>query len=166
MITAKQIIQKLNLAPLPQEGGYYSETYRSNLYINKHHLGDAYSGDRIFYSTIYYMLTVDTFSAIHQLPGDEIFHFYMGDTVEMLQLHPDGSGEMVRIGNDIMHGIFPQKLVKGGTWQGSRLREGGSFALMGTTMSPGFEFEDYQHGKQDDLVRAYPDFEGEILKYF
>lgn len=163
---AEQIVKALNLKPLPKEGGYYAETFRSSQYIDQSFLGNDYQGSRIFYSNIYYLLTPDTFSAIHQLPGDEIFHFYLGDPVEMLQLHPNGTGKTITIGNDILNGIYPQVLVKGKTWQGCKLKEGGKFALMGTTMAPGFEFEDYRHGDKEELLEMYPDFEEEVLKYF
>jgi predicted cupin superfamily sugar epimerase len=165
-MTTEQIIKALNLEPLPKEGGYYAETFRSSKYIKKDILGNDYRGDRIFYSNIYYMLTPDTFSAIHQLPGDEIFHFYLGDSVEMMKLHPDGTGEVVTIGNDILNGVYPQVLVKGKTWQGCRLKAGGEFALMGTTMAPGFEFEDYRHGEKEVLLEEYPNFKWEISGYF
>jgi hypothetical protein len=102
------------------------------------------------------MLTPDTFSALHKLPGDEIFHFYLGDPVEMLQLHPDGRGEITVLGQDIAAGMRPQHLVRGGVWQGSRLRPGGSYALLGTTMSPGFDYKDYETGSRETLTKLYP----------
>jgi uncharacterized protein len=88
MITAHDIITTLGLAPLPSEGGYYAETYRS-----------------AFGTAIYYLLTADSFSAMHRLPGDEIFHFYLGDPVEMLQLRPDGTGEVLILGPDLLRGM-------------------------------------------------------------
>ena len=85
------------------------------------------------------MLTPDTFSAMHRLKGDEVFHFYLGDPVEMLLLKPDGRAEAVLLGQDLSAGMRVQHAVAGGTWQGSRLAPGGKYALMGTTMAPGFD---------------------------
>jgi predicted cupin superfamily sugar epimerase len=104
------------------------------------------------------MLTAETFSALHKLPGDEIFHFYLGDPVEMLQLHPDGRGEITVLGQDIATGMRPQHVVRGGVWQGSRLRPGGSYALLGTTMSPGFDYKDYETGSRETLTKLYPTY--------
>ena len=115
--------------------------------------------DRSFSTAIYYMLTPGTFSEMHRLKGDEIFHFYAGSPVEMLQLFPDGSGKKVIIGNNIKQEEQPQVVVPAGVWQGSRLLPGGEFALMGTTMAPGFDFSDYQTGNKEELIRRYPHFE-------
>jgi len=139
MITAQDIIKTLVLAPLPLEGGYYAETYRS-----------------AFGTAIYYLLTEDSYSAMHRLPGDEIFHFYLGDPVEMLQLRPDATSEVLTLGPDLLRGMRLQTVVAGGVWQGSRLRAGGSFALMGTTMAPGFDFADYVAGDGVQLSAEYP----------
>jgi predicted cupin superfamily sugar epimerase len=75
----------------------------------------------------------------------------------MLHLHPDGSSEVIVLGSDIASGMKLQHVVPGGVWQGSRLKEGGSFALLGTTMSPGFDYEDYVSGKAEDLIRNWPE---------
>jgi predicted cupin superfamily sugar epimerase len=154
MITAQDIIEKLALSPLPMEGGYYAETYRSQL--NHAALPEPYRGSRAFGTAIYYLLTRESYSAIHRLPGDEIFHFYLGDPVEMLQLQPDGSVEVTTLGSDILRGMRLQTVVAGGVWQGSQLAAGGSFALLGTTMAPGFDFSDYVAGDAAQLCAAYP----------
>jgi uncharacterized protein len=139
MLTAKQIQDLLKLQPLQPEGGYFAESYVSPLS-----------------SAIYYMLTPDEFSAMHRLNGDEVYHFYLGDPVEMLMLKPDGSAEALLLGQNILGGMRLQHTVPGGTWQGSRLAPGGKFALMGTTMAPGFSPQDYQPGKRDALSVQYP----------
>ena len=107
---------------------------------------------------MYFLLTPDTFSGLHLLPGDEIWHFYAGDPVEMLQLHPDGSGQVLQLGNDLEAGLQPMLVVPGGSWQGTRLISGGRFALMGNTMAPGFEFEDRLSGDRVTLKGRYPQF--------
>ncbi len=155
-LTAQQVKDLLKLEPLAVEGGFFSEVYRSAHQLTNGGLPQGYSGPRPLATSIYYLLTPDTFSAMHKLPGDEVYHFYLGDPVEMLNLKADGTAEAILIGPDIAAGMRLQHAVPGGTWQGSRLAPGGKFALMGTTMSPGFAFEDYHSGKRDELSAAYP----------
>ena len=100
---------------------------------------------------------------MHRLASDEVFHIYLGDPVEMLQLFPNGSGNVVTLGQDLEKGMRPQVVVPRGVWQGSRLVPGGRFALLGTTVAPGFEFADYEQGRRDDLLEAYPAFREIIL---
>lgn len=158
MITAEAIINLLNLEPLPGEGGYFVETYRADdalpAGVFKAHNG----GPRAVSTAIYYLLTSDTFSAMHRITSDEIFHFYLGDPVEMLQLKPDGSGGIVTIGADILAGMRPQVVVPAGVWQGVRLALGGDFALMGTTVAPGFDYEDFELGSRASLTASHPEF--------
>jgi predicted cupin superfamily sugar epimerase len=156
MLSPDRIRALLKLEPLPLEGGYFAETYQSGVRIAKAFLPEAYGSDRAAGTAIYYMLTPDTFSALHRLPGDEIFHFYLGDPVEMLQLHPDGRGDAIVLGHDLAAGMRPQHIVHGGVWQGSRLRSGGSCALLGATMSPGFDYKDYETGSREALAKLYP----------
>jgi predicted cupin superfamily sugar epimerase len=147
-MTAAEIIARLGLKPLPVEGGYFAETYRSARTF------DGRSGG----TAIYYLLTPDTFSALHRLRSDEVFHFYLGDPVRQLQLRPDGTGREFVLGGDLSAGQVPQLVVPAGVWQGSVLEPGGRFALMGTTMAPGFDFADFQAGDRAELTAAYPAF--------
>jgi len=163
MLTAYQIIALLNLTPHPKEGGYFRETYRSSETILEKALPSKYQGIRSFGTAIYYLLTPETFSSIHRLHSDEIFHFYLGDPVEMLQLRPDGSGRVLIMGSDILNGMQPQVVVPRGVWQGAKLIKDGKFALLGTSVSPGFEFIDYESGRRDDLIKAYPQFQDLII---
>jgi predicted cupin superfamily sugar epimerase len=107
-------------------------------------------------TAIFYLLEPGTFSEMHCLRSDEIFHFYAGDPVEMLQLHPDGAGETILIGNDLLAGHRPQVVVERDIWQGSRLVAGGAWALLGCTVSPGFEYEDYESGHRESLCAGWP----------
>ncbi len=163
MITAEQIISLLQLVPHPQEGGYFVETYRCQEEIPEPVLPDRYRGARSFSTAIYYLLTPHTFSLMHRLQTDEIFHFYLGDPVEMLLLGPGDSGRVFVLGTDLPKGMRPQALARRGVWQGSRLLPGGRFALLGTTVSPGFEEADYEDGQRDLLIRSYPGFRDQIL---
>lgn len=143
----------LGLVPHP-EGGWFTQTYKADESFAN--LPERYSGSRSTGTAIYYLLELGTFSEMHRLASDEIFHFYAGDPVEMLQLRPDGSAEVVLIGNDFERGMRPQVVVPKGIWQGSRLVAGGKFALLGCTVSPGFEFADYESGTREELSREYP----------
>lgn len=154
MLTAEQIRELLRMQPHPIEGGHFAETYRSAAKVPRGALG-GYPGDRSMSTAIYYLLTPDTFSAMHRVRGDEMFHFYLGDPVEMLQLKPDGAGEVLLLGQDIASGMRLQHNVPGGVWQGSRLKNGGTYALLGTTMAPGFEYEDYETGRRQELMARY-----------
>jgi predicted cupin superfamily sugar epimerase len=157
MLTAEQIRELLQMRPHPIEGGYFAETYRGAAMIPQS-LPGGYPGHRAISTAIYYLLTPDTFSAMHRVRGDEMFHFYLGDAVEMLQLKADGSGEVILLGQDIAAGMRLQYTVPGGVWQGSRVRAGGKYALLGTTMAPGFEYEDYETGQRHELSAQFPQY--------
>lgn len=158
MLTAKQLQELLKLQPLHPEGGYFSEVYRSVFTLSRAAVPPGYSGERALSTAIYYMLTPETFSAIHRLKGDEIYHFYLGDPAEMLLLKPDGAAETLLLGQDVVSGMRLQQVVPAGVWQGSRLAPGGKFALLCTTMSPGFDPADFELGMRDELSARYPDY--------
>ena len=155
-LSAQEIIKRLALEPLPAEGGFYRETYRSGETLTAEALQREFGGKRSVSTAIYYMLIPDICSAIHRLPSDEMFHFYLGDPVTMLQLHPDGSSQVITLGQAIDKGQALQVLVPKGSWQGAFLAGGGRYALLGTTVAPGFEFQDYQQGDRETLIREYP----------
>ena len=148
----------LGLKPLPHEGGFYVESYRSGERLPKEHLPGRYAAERCLATAIYFLLTRDSFSALHRLASDEIYHFYLGDPVEMLQLAEPGAGRSVTLGANFDRGMRPQVVVPRGTWQGSRLVPGGSFALLGATVFPGFEFADFQLAERESLLASHPAF--------
>jgi hypothetical protein len=163
MLNVNQIIQILGMRPLPDEGGFYVETYRSNDMIAQAALPqERYQSDKAVSTAIYYLLTPETTSLMHRLPSDEIFHFYLGDPVQMLQLLPSGEGRVIELGHDIASGQAVQVVAAAGTWQGSRLLPDGRYALMGTTVAPGFDFADYEAGDRDDLMRRFPRYRAMI----
>jgi predicted cupin superfamily sugar epimerase len=151
-MTAAEVIALLDLKPLPLEGGYFRETYRS-----ADRLPPSAGKEKSLATAIYYLLTPSSFSALHRLPTDEIFHFYLGSPVTMLQLGPDG-GRTLTLGTDLVAGQRPQVVVPRGVWQGSLLHAGGDFALLGTAMAPGFDFGDYEAGDRALLTSQYPSF--------
>lgn len=161
-LTAEAIISALQLQRHPVEGGYFRETYRSIASLPANTL-PTHPSPRSVGTAIYYLLTSDTFSEMHRLPGDEIFHFYLGDPIEQLHLLPDGSSRLVVIGSDVLAGQQPQVVVPAGVWQGARLAPGGRFALLGATMAPGFDYADYQGGSFAELSRDWPD-RADLLK--
>ncbi len=162
-MTANEVKKLLGLQPHLQEGGWYVRTYEANESIAPTEFEDGrYAGPRRTGTAIYYLLEPGTFSEMHRLKSDEVFHFYAGDAVEMLQLLPDGTGRRVIIGNDLLTEARPQVVVERGVWQGSRLVDGGSWALLGCSVSPGFEFEDYDEGRREELCAGWPEWTGMI----
>ncbi len=164
MPTAEELIQKLNLQPHPREGGHFRETYRCEENLAASSLPQRYGANRSISTAIYYLLTPNTFSAIHRLASDEIFHFYAGGPVRMLQLFPNGAAKEIIIGPNILAGQQPQVLVPRGVWQGSLLEPAHDFALLGCTVSPGFEFADYEDANRLELVAQYPEFKDLITR--
>lgn len=162
-MTADQLKKLLNLEPHPCEGGWFRQTWRSEEKIPNAALPARYSAARAAGTCIYYLLESTTFSEMHRLASDEIFHFYYGDAVEMLLLPPDGSGQTVTLGSNLARGQHLQLIVPKDVWQGSRLLPGGKVALLGCTVSPGFDYADYETGRRDELIREYPRFT-ELIK--
>lgn len=159
MLTAEEVITLLGLAPLPEEGGHFHETYRADELIARESLPARYTGSRPHGSAIYYLLRADTFSALHRLQSDEIYHFYLGHPVELLLLHPDGRDEPIVLGPAIAAGQRVQVVVPRGVWQGSRLAQPTTpeeFALLGTTMAPAYDQADFELGRRESLLAAYP----------
>ena len=163
-MNARDIIESLGLTPLSAEGGYFRETYRSEELISSAALPQRYGGERSFSTAIYYLVTPESFSVMHRIISDEVFHFYTGDPVEMLCLYPDGSGSLTVMGNALDCGEVFQHTVPRGVWQGMRLVGDSGFALLGTTVAPGFEYDDYETGLRNDLVTAYPSYRERIIR--
>lgn len=165
-LTPQQIIDHLQLEPLPEEGGYFRRSYSSADVLPVSGLPARYRSDKLAGTTIYYLLTnePDSFSALHRLPTDEVYHFYLGDPVELLLLTPDGGAQTVVLGQDILAGQQVQFVVPCGVWQGSRLRPGGTFALMGTAMAPGWTDDDYEPGLLTPLLADYPEQAAQIRR--
>ena len=165
-ITADQIIEIFHLKPLVDEGGLFAETYRSSDVIFPSELPWRFPKmEKAFGTAILYLLTKDnsSFSRLHQLITDEVFHFYLGDAVDMLLLFPDGESKRIVLGQDILAGEHVQYVVPRDVWQGSQLQHGGQFALLGTTMTPGFDPSDYKRADRAELAKKYPQ-EAELIR--
>lgn len=159
MLNADDLIQFYHFEPLPVEGGLFRQVYLSPETVPQTALPERYAHDKPLGTAILYLFTTDpnSFSAMHKLPSDEIYHFYLGDPVELLQLYPDGHSERVILGQDILQGQHVQYVVPREVWMGSHLLPGGQFALMGTTMAPGFTNDDYIGGEREALIKQYPE---------
>lgn len=149
-MTAEEIKRLLQLDPHPKEGGFFRQTYMSSLRF------PTPQGERCAGTAIYYLLEPGTFSEMHVLPSDEVFHFYLGDAVEMLQLLPSGESLVLRMGQNLSAQEHVQLLVPGGVWQGTRLIGDGEFALLGCTVTPGFDYADYRSGSFAELSAKWP----------
>lgn len=152
--SVETIIEKLELVPLAGEGGMYRYLYA----------GQKDAAGRETYSSIYYLLTERSFSHMHRLKTDEIYHYYMGDGLELLLLYPDGRAEIRVLGPGLTEGEVPQLLVPAGVWQGSVVAHNGSCCLAGTTMAPAYVDEDYEHGDCEMLCAEYPAVQAAIRR--
>jgi predicted cupin superfamily sugar epimerase len=157
-MTSDEVIRLLGLAPLLGEGGYFRQTWVAPESVAGGVLGQRYPRATAVGTAIYYLVTdaPDGFSALHRLATDEVYHFYLGDPVEQLLLYPDGRSGVIVLGSDLVAGHHVQHVAPRDTWQGTRLRDGGRWALLGTTMAPGFDPEEYEAGNRAALSAAYP----------
>jgi hypothetical protein len=157
-ISTHALIEHFQLERLPTEGILFRQSYRSAETLNPGTLPERYRGDKPFGTCIVALLTddPDSISSLHRLHSDEIWHFYLGDPIEMLLLHTDGSSEHVTLGHDVLNGQHVQFVVPRGAWMGAKLRAGGAWALFGNTMAPGFTSSDFENGARDDLIAQYP----------
>jgi predicted cupin superfamily sugar epimerase len=151
-MTADEIKTRLGLEPHPIEGGWFRQTYAAR---------ESFAtpqGQRAASTAIYYLLEAGAFSEMHTLSNDEVFHFYLGSPVEMLQLLPDGRSALFTLGPDLAAGQHPQLAVPAGVWQGTRLvdNSSGAFALLGCTVSPGFDYADYRNASAAELIAKWP----------
>lgn len=147
----RRIVELLGLEPIPVEGGLFHQTWRLVA-------ESAIPAGTVIGTAIYAALTDDddSFSALHRLDEVEIWHFYAGDPVELLLLHPDGSIETPVLGPAVLEGQRPQVVVPIGSWMGGSLAAGGTFALFGTTMAPGFTSGSFETGDRDELIAGWP----------
>jgi len=161
-MNAKQVIELMKLEPLQGEGGFFRRTYCSA------QTAEYRNAVKPIVSAIYYLITPEDFSALHLLQRDEIFHFYAGDSIEFIQIK-DGKLETIVFGNNVENGEVPQVVVEGGVWQALRISENSKtkngWALVGTTVSPAFEYDDFLVGKRDQLNREFPHLSSVINRF-
>lgn len=155
--TAQALIEHFKMTRIPQEGPWFTLTWRSEETLPRTALPDRYDGPRPAGTAIIGILTRTDFSAMHRLKTDEMWHYYGGDPLELLVLHPDGTGEVVVLGPDVLAGQKLQYVVPRGSWQGARPvgDPPGAYSLFGDTLAPGFEYADFEMGYRDELQRIY-----------
>ena len=151
----EEIIKKLGLELHP-EGGYFKETYRSTGKINTDSLSSKYAGSRTYATSIYFLLTSEMFSAFHKINQDEIWHFYQGSPIQLHTISESGHHEEYLIGNALSQNQTPQLVVPGNHWFAAKVIDPNSYALVGCTVSPGFDFQDFTLAKRSDLIDKFP----------
>ncbi len=162
-MTADQLIETLELEPHP-EGGFFRETYRATETISRAALPSRFHGDRTFSTAIYFLIQGKQFSALHRICSDELWHFYLGEPLELVEITSDGRWTTTLLDHDITTGARPQAVIPAGSWFGSRLArpDPHAFALVGCTVAPGFDFADFELGRREKLLEAYPQHEDMI----
>lgn len=153
--TADYFINKLGLTK-HVEGGSFKETYRSNFEINKQNLPNDFTGNRNLSTGIYFLLEHGQFSAFHKILSDEMWHFYYGQTLTVYEIEPNGNLITHKLGTDLDKGETFQCVIKAGNWFGSRCEEPNGFSLVGCTVSPGFDFADFELANKEILTQQYP----------
>jgi len=152
-LNARYWIDRLELRPHP-EGGYYRATYKAELTIAHSALPSSFGGNRAASTAIYFLLEGMDFSAFHRIAADEVWHFYAGSSLVVYVIDAEGNASELHLGSDA--GDAFQAVVKAGCWFASRLKERAGFALVGCTVAPGFEFEDFELATRSELIRVYP----------
>lgn len=152
-----EIAKQLGLQPHP-EGGYYKEVYRSVGVIQQAAIDGVFSGDRNYATSIYFMLVGGNFSAFHRIKSDELWHFYDGDACTVYVIHLNGEFEAIHLGRDIANGEVYQAVVPAGAWFASECSNPEGFSLTGCTVSPGFDFADFEMAEREGLIKEYPQY--------
>ncbi len=143
-MNAHHYIKTLELLQHP-EGGYYKETYRSEGSVS------LTQSERNYSTAIYFLLEKNNFSAFHKIKSDELWHFYTGDILEVIEITKQGKLKITELGPCNF-----QYCVPAGNWFGSRVKKGGNFSLVGCTVAPGFDFKDFEMAKRDGLLKEFP----------
>lgn len=151
----EQLISEYGLQPHP-EGGYYRQTYKSAEAIPPAGLPSRFSGERVFSTAIYFLLTATGFSAFHRIRSDEVWHFYTGGPLLIHVIFPSGRYEQIRLGKDGERQAVFQAVVPAGCWFASECAPGTEFSLVGCTVAPGFEFADFELAERENLARQFP----------
>jgi len=157
------LIESLGLLPHP-EGGHYRETYRAGESVAQAALPARFAGDRSHGTAIYYLLKSGDRSKLHRIASDEIWHFYEGGALLIVAIAPVGDLTVTRLGRDFAAGDVPQHVVPAGHWFGALPAEGSDYALTGCTVSPGFDFADFELANRAALLAAFPQHRAWIEK--
>ena len=158
------LINRFDLQEHP-EGGYFKETYRSEGTIPESVLGDAFEGSRNYSTGIYFLLTSDSFSAFHRIQQDEMWHFYQGAPITIHVIHPKGNYSKHVLGLNFKQGEVPQFTVPKACWFAAEVEKKDSYGFVGCTVSPGFDFKDFELAERDTLSSLFPRYEALIEKF-
>ena len=155
-----ELIDRLQLTPHP-EGGYFRETYRAPESVGGSALPRRFTGERSISTAIYFLLEAGQCSHLHRIRSDEVWHFYAGDPLDVVEIDATGGLKATRLGGDLGAGAVYQHVVPAGVWFGAAPAEGGRFAphgftLVGCTVAPGFDFADFELADREALLREYP----------
>lgn len=153
--TAAYFVEKLKMQLHP-EGGWFKETYRSEEVVLGEHLPNRFGDARHFSTAIYFLLEGKQFSAFHRIKSDEMWHFYYGGPLHVYVINEEGQLHIIKLGSNPEAGEEFQAVVKAGCWFASKPAVENSFALVGCTVSPGFDFQDFEMANRNDLVAKYP----------
>ncbi len=156
-------IEKLNLQPHP-EGGFYAETYRSSETIAQADLPTRYAGNRSFSTGIYFLVKGGQFSALHRIQSDEMWHFYAGTRLTVYSIDNQGQLHTIHLGTQPEQGEVFQAVVSAGCWFGSTVEDPESYALVGCTVAPGFDFADFELAHRNTLQATYPQHQALIAR--
>lgn len=163
-IRINELIETLGLKQHP-EGGFYSETYRSEEEIPESVLGKPFDGNRNYATGIYFLLTSDTFSAFHKINQDEMWHFYEGSSVTIHMINMEGEYSSHKLGLDFKNGERPQFNVPKGVWFAAEVSEQNSYVLVGCNVFPGFDFKDFELAERETFSSSFP-VHKELIKKF
>jgi uncharacterized protein len=147
-------IEQLQLLPHP-EGGAFREVYRSGLKIPKKDLPEGFAGQRSICTSIYFLLRQGEISAFHRIASDEIWHFYAGSTLTVYEIVPE-TGRLIKhhLGPGCLKAEVFQTTIPAGSWFAAKCEQ--EYSLVGCTVSPGFDFEDFELGERKKLITAFP----------
>ncbi len=148
-------IRRLDLAPHP-EGGFFKETYRSTESIKSSDLPDRYQSDHCFSTAIYFLLKGNESSVFHRIKSDEIWHFHIGSPLLIHSIDQDGMLFEIKLGRDLENGELLQAHIRQGCWFAAEVLDKENFTLVGCTVAPGFEFEDFELADSDKLSAQFP----------
>lgn len=156
MFTVEQLVDFYQLEPHP-EGGFYQETYRSKESISQQSLPDRFKGERSFSTAIYFLLPAGHYSAFHRIKSDELWHFYAGEALHIYVIDEEGAFITINLGADILNGETMQAVVPAGCWFASRPVKSTGYCFVGCTVSPGFDFADFELARAEELTQIHPE---------
>ena len=155
-MNVQELIDFYQLQPHP-EGGFYRQSYRSTIVVDQAALPVQFKGNRLISTAIYFLLPAGSFAAFHRIKSEELWHFYAGVSVHIHVIHPDGQYELLKLGPNFQEGQSYQLKVPAGVWFAAEPSSSIGFSFVGCTVSPGFDFADFEMGSSDQLIGEYPD---------